>query len=160
MRGVGLLVLVLVLTAACSSGGPATPSAVGSPTASAGAGDRGGPGTGSSDGTGSTSSPGPAGTAAATPPPLSRTDPPTIGPARPPKRPSDNFKPIVTSGTVHISPGCIDLVTNSNVIWTLFGAVAKGLKEGDQVRVTGQPAVQLESSCRGSPLAVLTATRI
>ncbi len=72
----------------------------------------------------------------------------------------DNLKPIVTSGTVRVSPGCVDLVTNSNVIWTLLGAVAQNLKDGDQVRVTGQPAVQLESDCRGSPLAVLTATRM
>jgi len=94
------------------------------------------------------------------PPPLSSTDLPTIDPTGPPKRPSDNFKPIVTSGTVRISPGCIDLVTNSNVIWTLLGAVAKDLKDGEHVKVTGQPAVQFESSCRGSPLAVLTATKI
>lgn len=111
-------------------------------------------------GAGPATSPAPAGPPTATAPPLSSTDLPTIGPARPPKRPSDNLKPIVTSGTVHISPGCIDLVTNNDVIWTLLGAVAKDLKDGDQVRVTGQPAVQFESACRGSPLAVLTATKV
>src|SRR3954451_7665237 len=106
MRGVGLLVLVLVLAAGCSGGGPASPSAAGSVAPSA-------TDSGSRADAGSSPSPGPAGTAT-TAPPLSRTDPPTLGPPRPPKRPSDNFKPIVTSGTVRISPGCIDLVTNSN----------------------------------------------
>src|SRR5689334_10844126 len=107
MRGVGLLVLVLALAAGCSTGGPAGPA--------------GPPGPG--DPATSTST-------ATTPPPLSSTDRPTIGPSGPPKHPSDNLKPIVASGTVRVSPGCVDLVTDSNVIWTLFGVVAKGLQDG------------------------------
>jgi len=154
MRGVGLLVLVLVLVAGCSGGGGADrDSSAASPAASSAASPA------SSSAASPPASPGPAATAT-TPPPLSRTDLPTLDPTGPPKDPTDNLKPIVTSGTVRISPGCIDLITNSNVIWTLLGAVAKNLTDGDQVKVTGQPAIQFESSCRGSPLSVLTATKI
>jgi hypothetical protein len=59
-----------------------------------------------------------------------------------------------------VADGCTDLITNSNVVWTLLGAPIKGLKDGDQVEVTGQPAVHLETPCRGSPLAVLTVKKM
>src|SRR5690349_3283055 len=98
MRGVGLLVLVGVLVAGCSSGGQPSSSAAGS--ASPAVGTTGSPSAGPLDSAGS-GSPGP-GPATASPP-LSSTDLPTIDPTGPPKRPSDNFKPIVASGRVRVA---------------------------------------------------------
>ncbi len=154
MRLTGLFVLVLVLVAGCSGpakpkaadpapAGPAAPSADASPAPVS-------PSAGPAD---------PSGATATAPPPLSSTVLPTIGPARPPKRPTDNIKPIIASGRVRVTPGCVDLVTNS-VIWTMLGGPVKALKDGDQVQVTGLPGIQIETACSGSPLAVLTAKKI
>src|SRR6185437_6081570 len=135
MRGVGVLVLVGVLVAGCSSGGRPASSAAGSGSPAAGA--AGPTSAGPSESPATSGSSGPAGAATASPP-LSSTELPTIGPARPPKRPSDNFKPIIADGRIRVADGCTDLITNSNVVWTLLGAPIKGLKDGDQVEVTGQ----------------------
>ena len=153
MRLTGLLVLVLVLVAGCS--GAAKPKAAApSPAGSAGA------STAPVSPSQSTPSPAdPSGGNATASPPLSSTVLPTIGPARPPKRPTDNIKPITASGKVRVTPGCVDLVTNS-VIWTMLGGPVKGLEDGDHVQVTGLPGIQIETACSGSPLAVLTAKKI
>ena len=51
-----------------------------------------------------------------------------------------------------MADGCTDLITNSNVVWTLLGAPIKGLKDGDQVKAVPASSPQ---RVKAPPLDVL-----
>lgn len=90
---------------------------------------------------------------------LSSTPLPTIEPpSGPAKTPTDSFKQVTLRGTLRVTSGCVELLTDT-VTWTLLGLTGD-VRGGERVEVVGLPAPDAETGCSGSPLRVSTATRI
>ncbi|WP_426508704.1 hypothetical protein ACPPVO_59255 [Dactylosporangium sp. McL0621] len=67
--------------------------------------------------------------------------------------PVDEFQQVVTEGRVRVTGTCIELIT-AQLNWVLIGPAADGLRDGQQVKVTGVPNPNRETICTGSPLLV------
>ena len=83
------------------------------------------------------------------------TGPAETGPAEssPPTPPTDTFIKVRVRGTITITAGCVDLVDDNDVTWTLLGPEAAGLTDGRRVAVTGLPRPE-SPDCAGAPLMV------
>lgn len=81
-------------------------------------------------------------------------------PTAPPSKPTDVFEKVRISGTVTLgADGCVELVDDNGIAWSLLGPATEGLADGERVTVTGRSQPEADrggqAPCTGAPLTVL-----